>query len=71
MVARQESSLITRSHNKVVIQPFETKIGLQDSYKQLFKTKTQLIAIPGTGSTEPFVVKSTGGAQPNAGETEV
>jgi hypothetical protein len=30
-----------------------------------------MIVIPGTGSTEPFVVKVSGGAQPNPSETEV
>jgi hypothetical protein len=32
---------------------------LQDDYKQLFET--DVIAILGTGNTEPFVLKATGG----------
>ena len=32
--------ITTGSHNNIVIQHYETKIGLQDGYKQLFETKT-------------------------------
>jgi hypothetical protein len=30
-----------------------------------------MISIPGTGNVESFVVKATGGAQPNPAEIEV
>ena len=39
----------------------ETKVRLQDGYKQRFETKMWLPS-PGTGSRETFVVKVTGGA---------
>ena len=48
-------------YNKAVITSshitFETKVGLQDGQKQ-------------RQGAEPSVVKATGGAQPNPGETE-
>ena len=44
--------------------PFETKLGMRDGQNQLFEAK-DMIAIPGAGNTEPFVVKITGGAYPN------
>ena len=42
----------------------ETKVGLQDGYEKPFETMTRL-PFPGTGSTEPFVVKVTGGTYHN------
>lgn len=38
---------------------------MQDGFKQL--CETDMISIPGTGNVESFVVKATGGAQPNPG----
>lgn len=45
----------------IVIRTYETTVGLQDAYEQLCKIRMWL-PFPGTGSTEPFVVKATGGA---------
>ena len=42
---------------------------MQDGFKQL--CETDMISIPGTGNVESFVVKVTGGAQPNPAEIEV